>query len=67
MGVDKGVLSGGCFNGQDIEPPRSIFQTACTSKLMSHAREVAAFFEIYGAFPSGLAWLNFGSRLNFDE
>jgi hypothetical protein len=32
-----------------------------------YAREVAAFFEIYGAFPSGLAWLNFGSRLNFDE
>lgn len=67
MQPDNWFLSSGRFNRQDVEPPGRIFQAARANKLTSHAREVAAFFQIDGVFGSGLAGLSFGSRFHFDE
>src|ERR1700722_7496509 len=67
MEPDRWFLSGGCFDGEDVESPWSIFQAARANKLASHAGEVAAFFEIDGVFRSRLAWFSFGSCFDFHE
>ena len=60
-------LSQGCFNGQDVEPPWSIFEAARANKLAIHARQVNLFFQIYGVFGGRLARFSFGACFHFDE
>jgi len=67
MQADYWFLSGGRFDGQDVEPPRRIFQAARANKLASYAREVAPFFQVDSVLGSGLAWFSFGPRFHLDE
>ena len=67
MQADDRFFSGGCFNRENVEPLWRVFQAARANKLASHAREVAAFFQIDSVFRRGLAWFSFGPCFHFDE
>jgi hypothetical protein len=48
-------LTEACLNGENVKPPRRIFQVASAKKLPSHAGQIAAFLMIDRVFRPQLA------------
>jgi hypothetical protein len=55
MEAHSWLLTEAGFNGENVEPPRRIFQVASAKKLPSHAGQIAAFLMIDGVFRPQLA------------
>jgi hypothetical protein len=55
MEAHSWLLTEAGLNGENVKPPRRIFQVASAKKLPSHAVQVAAFLMIDGVFGPRLA------------